>query len=82
MGYALLMSASCMKARAKGLYTILEFTLGVICNPCPLHASNAERCAIIQSNLPSKWTVAKLVRGLFVEIKVVTGDVLDICTQY
>jgi hypothetical protein len=57
------------------------FNLGLTDRACPLQASNADLWAIIQSSLPSRCTVAKEVRGDFVDIRAVIGEVDDICAE-
>lgn len=48
--------------------------VGLIDNVCPVHASSAFLCAIIQSNVPSRCTTAKEVIGDFVEMSALIGE--------
>ena len=47
--------------------------VGLIDKLFPVHANRARRCATIQSNLPSRWTIENEVIGDFVEIRAVNG---------
>lgn len=51
--------------------TMLVFTRGDRLSVCPVHANSAFLCATIQSNLPSRCTMAMEVIADFVEIKAV-----------
>jgi hypothetical protein len=58
--------------------TILPLSFGWTVSAWPVHASNAFRCATIQSNLPSRCTTVNEVKGFFVDRRAVMGDVDDI----
>lgn len=62
--------------------TMLVLILGLTDSACPVHASSADLCATIQSNLPSRWTTAKEVMGDLDEMRAVTGVVDDIYPRW
>jgi hypothetical protein len=62
----------------QGTHTILLFKVGLIERAWPVQASNAARCATIQSTVPFKFTTANDVMGDRTDIKAVRGLVDDI----
>ena len=57
------------------MLTIFELRPGESLRVCPVHATRAFRCAIIQSSRPSRCTTTRLVIGDFVAMSAVKGVV-------